>query len=1526
MIKQDQFAKRVSVRRKSDLQSVKQLSSIESLPVGSILHEVDNFAELENIVITPTFDNSLMQLKPEKKRIAIAFHDPKETDLFKPDTDGIKFYKQGVRDALKTFKQSNASTVKYTSMDNLPDTPDIQSVISYNTLFNTRVTGKFKIQRMFNFVISEILNNTVELKDRIHYLHFEMPTQEFSRSDFLRATKNMDWKKMAYPNSMNYLLMLHLLAFLDEESDLSFFDKLPEPLLKNINIALTHKHKAVFYNLFTLREIAYESSGADLSVIAQHNHLVEEEEHEIQVEQQVDNGTISTPQEYTETMEKIFSRISENNEIEATDENIEFLKTIKIHQNTEAVNKAIDSLLDGKSVKTDASFLKTLRESIETRKNTPQKNASGYKGVPETSEKEATLLQFKDLSQKEQEAIKRIDENSSLTTAQKNRAKKAVKKYQDLKVPDPDGTEMDFMSLLTQPPVNEKDNGHLDFLEGQVRDESILDSTIDKMDAEYMEKQFHRDLARTIMSFPDMHPIDINVERTDDQVNRFDTYTVKFQDDNLKTHTVKFTLPLVDEDGKCRLNGVEKQMKKQRINNPICKVSPVRVSLTSNYNKMLVERNQSNANSFYPRISKILSKSDMDVTYSACYPIDKGPYMSFPEDEHKDIQKDIDQGRSWNTLRVSDEYDKFIDDSVTHASSPFGELDIVKKQKIKSLSDYPYAKYLNQDRLNELKNQDKILWMEVKHSPIPITLPYEYTTLAKKIAQINKNDLHLNFCYYSRFDGIKPALFDTIRQIESAKGTFIGTVLNRNTGCFINIDSSIAVIDLVNGSEIATTYLIDLLTDYGEQEHKPFNEWISIKILNRSLPLGFALCYRFGLTHMLNYLGTDYEVSQKGSRDVEKPKSSSVHLKFSDNQIIIRKPRFVDKVIFSGLNHFTMNKYYQEDMDSKDVYYDMLDAKGMSTNLLKGIDSFFTLFIDPITEDILRQMGEPTNFKDLLLRAVALLMSEDHDSAASTANTHIRTYNRMVAAAYNELARGYATYKSGSLGASDKFSINTEGVYRKIIGDQLMDNANTVSPIQVFRDKESISHMGDGGRVEETFTKPDRQFVEDNIGIISEATVDSGKVAINADLTANPNLQTLTGLGAGVDPEEVTPSQLLSITGVAIAGTTHDDGKRANFTNIQSKHVVPTEHGDVYPIKTGYEKVMAHRCSPPFAFSAEEDGKVLDIDEENNMVKIQYKSGKTKVFHYGDEVSDNPGGGFSLTQHMELNGIKKGSSFKRGDVLAYNDSFFKPDPYSNQVEQTLGVKTLVAFIEDDTTLEDSSSISKELADKLNFKPVQTKDVVIPINTNLHYFADLATEVSSTDPLMVFDEAEVPESMTQDADPELIEMLGELNKATPRAGYDGNIKNIEVFYSNDFQDMSSSVAKAIRKINKIHNAKAKFSEDADNKHKFPNQDKLKRSTRVSNVQLDEDVVVFKFYIEENSTMRGGDKLIYASSLKSVVCEVNPNEVKTEDGSLTVDAKSSWRGLNNRIVTGAFLTGLTARVIQDMEDNVKEMLED
>lgn len=355
-------------------------------------------------------------------------------------------------------------------------------------------------------------------------------------------------------------------------------------------------------------------------------------------------------------------------------------------------------------------------------------------------------------------------------------------------------------------------------------------------------------------------------------------------------------------------------------------------------------------------------------------------------------------------------------------------------------------------------------------------------------------------------------------------------------------------------------------------------------------------------------------------------------------------------------------------------------------------------------------------------------------------------------------------------------------------------------------------------------------------------------------------------------------------------------------------------------LRTGYEGVVASRTRPPFAYTANDDGVIEDIDEVNQVLKVRYKNGTKHCLTFGEEYTNNSANGFYVNQKIAVNNFKVGDKVHKGDVLTYNREFFQADPYSKQVNWKIGILAKVAIMDNGGTLEDASVLTKGLCAKMGFEPVHVREIAITTDTHVHQFAAVGTKITSTEPLMIFDESAMDFG---DADEEMAEILRNLNKAAPKADYTGEVMKIEALYKAPLTSMHESVRKIIKHAITVKDARAAFAAGCDNAKDYQKSQPLLATDKVGIVDLEPTTVILRFYIKQQKGMNPGDKLFFDNCLKSV-CSTVHDEIKTENG-MNVDGATSARGIMSRIISSPFLQGMINSTLHKLEDNIIEMFD-
>ena len=299
-----------------------------------------------------------------------------------------------------------------------------------------------------------------------------------------------------------------------------------------------------------------------------------------------------------------------------------------------------------------------------------------------------------------------------------------------------------------------------------------------------------------------------------------------------------------------------------------------------------------------------------------------------------------------------------------------------------------------------------------------------------------------------------------------------------------------------------------------------------------------------------------------------------------------------------------------------------------------------------------------------------------------------------------------------------------------------------------------------------------------------------------------------------------------------------------------------------------------------------------------------------------------------VTQKMELT-VKQGDTFKKGDILCFNNEYFQKDPFSRQVDWKHGVHANVALIDNNKTHEDSSAITESLSEKLRIQPVQDRKVVLTKDTFVHDIVKEGQVVGVNDFLIVFEDATVAETIALKSNKEgnhqhkeALTQLAELNRTTPKAQVAGQIVKIEAYYSCPINEMHPTLARIVKDCIKSKNARAKFSKGTINESNHSESAVLAKGTKFRGVQFEEDTVVIQFFIQENINASTGDKLVLDSSLKTVISYTLDTNPVTESG-IDIDALFSATSIGNRIVNSPILVGVGERIMEKIEQDCLDM---
>lgn len=379
-------------------------------------------------------------------------------------------------------------------------------------------------------------------------------------------------------------------------------------------------------------------------------------------------------------------------------------------------------------------------------------------------------------------------------------------------------------------------------------------------------------------------------------------------------------------------------------------------------------------------------------------------------------------------------------------------------------------------------------------------------------------------------------------QLETThQGVFIGytkTSLGKNDLPLIaKYDDKIYRVE-ADSSLTPMGYIFDLL---GADRSKAPIEYSEIRLLGSKVPLIVVLGYYLGLTNVFKYYGVKPVVYPINKRIALA--HDEYRVRFADISLVLKRGTKDSDILFAGL--FKLEKYlrqYKYKMfETQAVYFNIMTDIGLTARYVSELKMLEDLFVDPMTELVLKKMNEPVEFKKLLIRANQLLATDYHLDSNDGAEMRIRGYERVAGAMYKTLAMSVRNYRNRRQGVRKQIEVKPFEVWQTVTQDPSVDLVKEINPFEYTKNVEAFTFGGEGGRSRDSMSKKTRAYSSSDQGVVSEATVDSGDVGINAYLSANPGLQDTLGMYSVIDQKDINMPAVLSTPTLSSAGSIHDD-------------------------------------------------------------------------------------------------------------------------------------------------------------------------------------------------------------------------------------------------------------------------------------------------------------------------------------------------------------------------------------------------
>lgn len=677
-------------------------------------------------------------------------------------------------------------------------------------------------------------------------------------------------------------------------------------------------------------------------------------------------------------------------------------------------------------------------------------------------------------------------------------------------------------------------------------------------------------------------------------------------------------------------------------------------------------------------------------------------------------------------------------------------------------------------------------------------------------------------------------------------------------------------------------------------------EYCELKIGGKYVPIGMILAYDYGLSELVKRLKIATRRVPVGTRVQQQP--DEVALVFNDETLLFNKSDRLACLLLGGFLEFKriIRGFSITDFDQKGVYQNVLDSTGAGTRVLNEIKLARDLFVDPITKDVLVQLKQPTDFMGILVFATELLMDDMHRPELDMSEMRIRGYERVAGAVYSEFVKSLRVHHSRPGKSRYPIEMKPFAIWQSLAQDASIVVVKDINPISNMKQREEVTFTGTNGRSKDTMTAETRQYGENDKGIISEATKDSGEVGINTYLPPNPQLLNTLGMPVAPKDKDLSMSSMFSSSVLSSPAATRDDMKRMGFISIQHDHGVAVAGQQENILRTGYESVIPHRMTDLFAVSAKQKGVVTEVSEHG--ITVKYADGSEKSYPLGRQYGENAG--MTIPHQLETR-LKAGQKFDEGDNITFNKGYFRPDTLNpKQVVWCNGTYAHFALCEPADVIEDASVIVQELADMLMTEQTKQRTIVVKFSQVINRLVKVGDAVKYDDVLCILqDDITSGLDLYDDAD---IDSLKALGSQAPKAKYDGVVERIEVFYRGDKEDMSEAIRKIVNQSDRDVATRRKAT------GKTIVTGEVDEGFKVKGNPIPLDSVAIRISITGPEPAGVGDKIVLVNQLKSIIGKVIKEPMQAKDGTKIL-GRFSYTSIARRIVNSPDIVGTTVSVL-------------
>lgn len=692
------------------------------------------------------------------------------------------------------------------------------------------------------------------------------------------------------------------------------------------------------------------------------------------------------------------------------------------------------------------------------------------------------------------------------------------------------------------------------------------------------------------------------------------------------------------------------------------------------------------------------------------------------------------------------------------------------------------------------------------------------------------------------------------------------------------------------GMEDFVTFMVSfsnddtLKTEYaGYSTGKKF-VYTSATVMTKHIPVIVLICYFEGITTVLR------KFNDKTVKLVDKvgDKLANNYIKFADGYLEYPKSNMEACMMFNGFTQFATSQYTLADLEDRVTYVDIFDSLFTGgVSIADALINYYDWMIDPITLELLQLLDYPTDLVSLIIFANNMLADSHFTTDIDLNQYRMRNMEIITAILYKNIARSYSRYRRTANNPNPvKISMDENVVIKELVALPTVEDYSELSPMVEVQKQGLVSMKGPNGlNMDRAYNLEKRAYHDSMTGVVGVSTDNASNAGKIKQLVAEPTIMNTRGfmdLNNRKDMDKLNDANLITPVEMLTPMTvTVDDNNRTLMATKQTGHVIPVENNCPALISNGMDQMIHYRTSNDFSVVAKEDGKVLTIDNEKQLMIIQYKSGEKQAIDLSPHVVKNGGGGFYLVNQLKAK-VKNGATFKKDTILAYDPKYYKDNDQLGNII-TMGSLQKIAVMSNYATFEDSNFITKQMSQSLASNITMPHKVIIGQNSNVDYIVKVGDYVTIGDDLIrydtSYDDAELNKMLASVRD-DVKEDIVNLGKSQVHSHYTGVVSDIDIICTVDPNELSPSLKKIVNKYQKDIKDKKKLMDtyDPDSKDQIyrmgvvmNRSDSIVKSDEYGKVQGEYigNGVRFIFYVTYHDELSDGDKLAGWTANKNTI---------------------------------------------------------